>query len=471
MKIIIKKCFLFFLPVMAFNYGAIAQNIVNDTVYVSTSSIIEIIFNSPIEKAVMPNGDGSYESTVSGNTRSIMINALKKNAKDQPLIVNEGTREHKFILSFKEATPAIRIDWSDLKKLTAHTNNIQQSPSKKNRRELRALSKKQAGDGANVQDTIKKPPAEESEAEKSRKALVNANEWYKKGLWQEAKAAYGLVTDPDMSDFVNFRIEDINKKLQEEEKKKKEEMDKNYKEAMVKAKTLTASGKYTEAYDYLIQALENRPNDADAQARLSLIKKKLTDLDLVNENKKKETQFTNYVARGDEAFKGNQFENAITNYEAALKIRPGNQGLVKKLADTKKAINNESFQDWKRKGDNALQKGDMNGAKTYYEEAVKIKPQDAYVMKQLAQLNNLQNKLEHNEGSTKTDSLKTVEYRRAIFTADHFYDAKNYDFALEEYKRATRIFQDSTYPGNQIKKINQLRANSSKNKSVINRTN
>ena len=87
----------------------------NDTVYVNTESIVELIFKEA-SSGEIPNGDGSYEIR-GGTGTSLLIRAKKKNAKTQPLIVTEGTREHRFILVYKTGATAGRKDYSNLEKI------------------------------------------------------------------------------------------------------------------------------------------------------------------------------------------------------------------------------------------------------------------------------------------------------------------------------------------------------------------
>lgn len=372
-----------------------AQNINADTVYVASTSMIQITFHSPIDKASMPNGDRSYEITVTSDAMSIMVTALKKNTKDQLLIVKEGNREHKLLLCYKENTAPRLIDWSDLKKLDEHVKK-NRVPAAENE------TVKDAGHKTPQQASTAVNPAvqpAETVAEKNRNALAEANLLFKQGRLQEARQKYMSITDPAFADLIPPRITEIDKQLKKQQQA---------------AKT-----------------------------------------------GEKEDSVKQYMVKGDKALRAGLFEEAEINYAAALKINPNSAVLKKKLSDIQVKKTSLAFNVLKKKADSAFQKKDFETAKMAYEEALTIRAGDNYATGRLRDIQVSQNEPKYLEAK-RIDSVKGVEYKKAVSTADKLYELKGYDIAAEEYRRALRIFPDSSYPGNQLKKISQLRPDAQK---------
>src|SRR5688500_17076008 len=97
-----------------------AQNIRNDTIFVSTNALVELKFNDKKSAGKILDGEGAYE--LGGTKRSLTVKASQKDAKPKKLLVDEGQRKHSFILVYSESVPESQmvVDWSNLKKLKEH---------------------------------------------------------------------------------------------------------------------------------------------------------------------------------------------------------------------------------------------------------------------------------------------------------------------------------------------------------------
>jgi tetratricopeptide (TPR) repeat protein len=262
MKVNLSILFLFLLLTFLLVKSAGAQNISNDTISVSIASVVQIIFPSLPMEAKLPIADGSYEVDGSSSNNSIFIKAKKKEVKDQPLIVTEGSRTHHFILTFREDVTRLRIDWSDLKKLKAH---------------------------------VKEKTIEVA------KALSEADHLYNQQSWKEAQVKYRQllnVGDNVVATHVKSRLIDINKR-------KQEITEKDYTIAINIANSYFSSKKYEEARQAYLKVLTFRPSDTVALNKIKIID---------------QARFAEYLRKGDEADHSKNYVLAKANYEEALKL-------------------------------------------------------------------------------------------------------------------------------------------------------
>lgn len=178
MKIDGCQLFVVLFTVLICTMGAKAQNIRNDTIFVSTDAVTELRFADKCN-ANLPGGDGSYKVGDGGSRKSLIAKAMKKGVKPQLLIIEEGSRKHYFILAYIEKPPLLLVNWSNLKELKAHVKEKQ--------------------DLAN-------------------KALDEANALYERSLLREAWKQYNTVVndvDESKQSFVVSRKADIEKKIQD----------------------------------------------------------------------------------------------------------------------------------------------------------------------------------------------------------------------------------------------------------------
>ncbi|OQX79728.1 MAG: hypothetical protein B6D64_04320 [Bacteroidetes bacterium 4484_276] len=113
--------------------------------------------------------------------------------------------------------------------------------------------------------------------------------------------------------------------------------------------------------------------------------------------------------------------------------------MFSKNAQYKKAI---------AQADNNYSGQNYSGAKTSYEEALIIKPEELYPLQKLEEIDNLLKQKE-----------KQQKYSDAIQTADNFFNQKDYEKAREFYLLAINFNPDDIYPVDQIKKMEDFRAN------------
>lgn len=100
-----------------------------------------------------------------------------------------------------------------------------------------------------------------------------------------------------------------------------------------------------------------------------------------------------------------------------------------------------------RDADLELKDEDYELAKTYYRDALKIKPNATYPKEQLQKITKL--------SADKKENKK--RYDLLVLQADNAFKAENYARAKEAYSSALNIFENEPYPKEQLEKISNIK--------------
>ena len=103
----------------------------------------------------------------------------------------------------------------------------------------------------------------------------------------------------------------------------------------------------------------------------------------------------------------------------------------------------ESFSALIANGDSEFNKKEYIKAKTYYQEALRLKPNDA----------SAKNKLNKTLQMIREDNKKEEQFFSLIDNADELYEKGQLEQALAEYNKALKLFPKDEYALNKIKTL------------------
>ncbi len=209
--------------------------------------------------------------------------------------------------------------------------------------------------------------------------------------FKAAKLMQPTATEPDE------RILEMEKKLAESQSaRQKEEL---YLEYMSKGSSFKKKELYEQALAQYSNALNVKPGDVDAQNRIDEINQILKDLasneaeDLLKKNK-----FNAIVGEADELFGNANYLSAKSKYEEALMIYPNNSYVKLQIEECVRQEKLISIQQAEREyqkiikaADKYFDLEDYNKSKGYYERAVSVRMNDPYPKKRLAEINAILN--------------------------------------------------------------------------------
>jgi tetratricopeptide (TPR) repeat protein/uncharacterized membrane protein YjjP (DUF1212 family) len=200
-----------------------------------------------------------------------------------------------------------------------------------------------------------------------------------------------------------------------------------------------------------------KPTEAYPKDKISEIDNLLADIKKVEESYKKA------ISDGDALFLAKQYDKAKTQYLSAGNIKPTEQypkDKVNEINSLLATINtqNQSYIKTIAEADNLFNTKSYDLAKTTYQKASGMKPEEKYPKDKIAEISNLQSTL----------AAKNQNYTKFIADADLQFTQKNFEKAKQIYSEASDLKPEEKYPKDKITEINNIFAQqNSQNQAYI----
>lgn len=216
-----------------------------------------------------------------------------------------------------------------------------------------------------------------------------------------------------------------------------------------------------ETYDKAIAsytaALVLFKDDADAKAKLEDAKKKKAAADLLakdNEAKQKEldAKFKKHYNDGVTFSTNSDFDKAISEFEAALLIKPDDKDAKDALATAKQRqkeyqdIKDQAYRDRIAVADKLFGEGNYTEAKAQYERASKQKPEETHPKNQIVEC---EKKIKEKEAADLAGAERRKNYEAYKTKGDEDFKASKWENAIANYEKAL-TYLDENYPKDQI---------------------
>ena len=195
--------------------------------------------------------------------------------------------------------------------------------------------------------------------------------------------------------------------------------------------------KFNEAIQYFKDALKVKSNDPIAVSKLSEAEKQLA---LAGDKAKKDAEFNRLIAAGDVNIGQSKYAEAIVNFKSALDIKPADSVALARLAEAEKQLALAGDKAKKDAEFNRLiAAGDVNIGQSKYAEAIinfksalDIKPADSIALARLAEA-------EKQLAMAGDKAKKDAEFNRLIAAGDESVKAIKYNEAITSFKTALNI--------------------------------
>ncbi len=234
-------------------------------------------------------------------------------------------------------------------------------------------------------------------------------------------------------------------------------VDQEYQAKMNEAKKAFDQKDYAFAKTKYQEALGIKPNESEPQNKIKEIDK------LIQDQIAQEQKYNEAIAKGDKAMLDENFDEAISQFNTALSVKPADPDATKRLADAqkaKKAKEDDAAAEQQKKadfdklvqeGDNSFGSEDYTGAKTKYEDALKLFPNDQAVKDKLDKTNQ---KISENEAAAQAEKEKRDKYDGLITEADGLFSSDKLEDSKAKYQEALTLF-DEAHPKDRIAEIDQ----------------
>ncbi len=232
--------------------------------------------------------------------------------------------------------------------------------------------------------------------------------------------------------------------------------------------------KYTDAIDNYKGALNLKPEDATAKEKLASAEGLLAK---VNADKAKlEEEFNRLVALGDDNVTKQLYNDAIGNYNGALKIKSNNEIVLAKIADVRKLIQEKEARDLAEAEKNRLYNATIDkadklfnsriyaDAKVQYSEALKIDKSAAYPQRKISEIDSLMARQAAEIAFLREQEAKHKQsFDNFIKDGDEKFSLRKWDESLTAYVKASDIYPDNTYAKGRIEEVKDNMAREQKN--------
>ncbi len=284
-----------------------------------------------------------------------------------------------------------------------------------------------------------------------------------------------IMYDKELDDFAydkdyDKQIRDAIKKAERETREKAKELaekekkkERAYKEAIKKGDVYFKDKKYDLAKLGYEDALSIKPNAEYPKNQTLEIEKILTDkAEQLAKQKVLNEKYQTFITQADKEFQTEDYTNAKSNYQAALEVKPNEKypqnqiikidDILKKKAKqlAKQKIIDRKYQQIIEEADKAFNTKKYTVAKTNYQSAIELKNNELYPQNQITKIDKILA-----DKAQKLAEQKALEekYQQLIADADKTFNAKNYTNAEAIYQSALNIKPNEEYPQNQLKKI------------------
>jgi len=179
--------------------------------------------------------------------------------------------------------------------------------------------------------------------------------------------------------------------------------------------------------------------------------------------KELEEKYNDLITQADKAFDSKSYEDAKSKYQEALDLKPGEShpsariseidDILKKLKEDEDAAKRleEQYQALIKEGDDAFEKSSWDEAISRYEEALKLKANEKYPKDQIAVA-------KKNKEEAEANAAKEEEYKNLMDAAAQLKSNEKYQEAIDKYKEALKVKPDASEPKERITEIEKLMA-------------
>jgi len=235
------------------------------------------------------------------------------------------------------------------------------------------------------------------------------------------------------------RLKSERKELEEKlEKLNAEKLENEFKEMMKQGEQALAKRNYVEAEKAYEKALKLIQTDPDALKGLIVAR---TSAALSTEDmEKRKAQYAKFMDQGKKAVADKSWSDAVTAFESAIQVLPGDADANKALSDARAALavvqsDKAKLADYQTRidaGKAAMTAQRYADAVREYLAALRLAPDDAAATKGLK---NAEAKLDDNKDLEKRKS----DYTLAMIRGKASYKARSFDDAIDSYQTALKL--------------------------------
>lgn len=311
----------------------------------------------------------------------------------------------------------------------------------------------------------------EKEKEKQYNELINKGDFsLENANFEDAKTFFTQASAiKENEQYPKDKIAQIDKILAELAAKQKEqaELDKQYNNLIAKADQFFKDKNYAEAKNSYQFAADIKDKEQYPKDKLAEIEKILTELAAKEKAEKELTEkYNSLIAQADADFGDKNYDKAKSSYQEAAKLKPEEQYPKDKIKAIDDLLANlavdEKYNNIITEADRLLASQNLESAKDKYNEALVVKSTEQYPKDKIKEIEALIAKKKEEEQIAITMAKKDEEYDRYIQEADRSFGNWEYELAKSAYEKALVVKPDEQYPKTKIEEIDKILAEKQK---------
>ncbi len=298
-------------------------------------------------------------------------------------------------------------------------------------------------DNENVEEKIQEINnilANQQEKEQQYQNIItSADSLFDQSNYQDATASYRKAQDlkPE-ADYPKEKIQEIEGLLSAQEKAS------NYKELISSAETAFEQENLQEARRQYEEASKVYSDSTYPREQIARIER------IVSERETNQNRFDSLTAVAEDNFQDNKLNEALANYRDAKSIFPDNENVEEKIQEINNILANQQekeqqYQNIITSADSLFDQSNYQDATASYRKAQDLKPEADYPKEKIQEIEGLLSAQE-----------KASNYKELISSAETAFEQDNLQQARRQYEEASKVYSDSTYPREQIAKIERI---------------
>ncbi len=229
-------------------------------------------------------------------------------------------------------------------------------------------------------------------------------------------------------------------RLLDAENAEKAKLDAEFERLLTRGNEKINDQQYAEAIDFVKMALKIKPENPTALGRLAYAEQLLAKFNA--DKAQMETRFNSLISAGDGNVVQMKYEDAIGNFNGALKLKPGNVDATTKLANAEKLLAQAMsakakleayFNRLLKSGDSAVSVQKYTDAISSFKGALEIKSEDKTAAQKLANAEQLLARMNADKARLE------AEFNRLLVAGDENVAAQKYAEAIVSFKGALGI--------------------------------
>lgn len=304
-----------------------------------------------------------------------------------------------------------------------------------------------------IEKALLRQAAQAKEEAQYHELVASGNQFFDSHDWELSIQKFQMALRLKPAEvYPKTKIATIRKILADSAKQRK--IDEQFTQQIQLGSELRNAKQWTDAKKAYAKAQSLKPSNPVPGRAIAAID---SILQQIANQKKIDFAYRKAFSRGDSLLAIKSYQPALKAFQEAASLKPSETDPKQKIQVINQALAaiarqkqiDETYAKTIQKADSLLSGKDYESALTDYKTALKLKQNENYPKEKIGEINAILQRLAKE---------RELLYKKTISAADASFQAKDFQDALSEYKKALNIKPDASYPQDKIQLCQQLLA-------------